>query len=858
MSATREPAFLFDSNPSQHRCPTFAQVVVQAGAPHLAQPFTYCVPEGVSVEVGDCVLAPFGSRELIGYVVGLSDDVEVELLDKVKEITAKIENAAGFDAELWRVAQWVREQTLCDAESAVRLVSPVIAAARLRTRIRLIDAGARIAPEALPGESAQVVAQLQGAPGHTLLQSELGQGKVKQAEIGRALSALRRRGIIAREIGVDAPATREKTVRLVRLSVDADVAAAEAARLEKRSAKQAKLLRELAAGAAMSAGASIPEAGRVVEADLRPAAQALADKGLLTYHEMVVHRDPFGVRSLIKSNAPALTDEQAAAAKAVGAAMDEGKFTSFLLFGVTGSGKTEVYMDAIARALGHGCAAILLVPEISLSAQVMDVMKARFGNQVAVLHSALSSGEQFDEWQRIRRGEARLVVGARSAVFAPVPKLGLVIVDEEHDGAYKQDVMPRYNARDVALFRARQSGAVCILGSATPSIETYHRARVGVHHLLTLERRVHTRPLPPVETLDLRNASPMRSPMSPSSLPPEVRGILTEPMLEAIDKRLVKREQIILFLNRRGFAQFLLCRDCGFTFRCPNCAVSLTYHRGPGILQCHHCDFQRPAPHNCPKCNGINLKPFGIGTEKVEEAVQVAFPNARTLRMDRDTTAKKGAHGEILRAFKRHEADILIGTQMVAKGLDFANVTLVGVINADTALNMPDFRASERAFQLLMQVSGRAGRGAADGEVMVQTFNPEHDSIRLAAAHDYQSFYEIEIANRRELRYPPFASLANIVSSDEQENKAIERAHAIVRAIKDVAGRPGFPAPESVGILGPVACPLERLRNKYRWHLMVRCQSRPQLLSLLKGVLAIMPPADQQGLTLDIDPLSMM
>ena len=750
------------------------------------------------------------------------------------------------------------DQTLCDAESAVRLISPVIAAARLRTRVRLLDGGARMDPAGLPGEAANVVAKLQASPGHTLLLSELGPGKAKQMEIGRAVSALRRRGIIAREIGVDPPATREKTVRLVRLMVDADVASAEAARLEKRSAKQAKLLRELAAGAAMSAGASIPEAGRVVDADLRSAAQALADKGLLTYHEMSVNRDPFGVRSLGRSNAPALTDEQAAAAKAIGAAMDEGKFASFLLFGVTGSGKTEVYMDAIARTLSHGCAAILLVPEISLSAQVMDILKARFGNQVAVLHSALSSGEQFDEWQRIRRGEARLVVGARSAVFAPVPNLGLVIVDEEHDGAYKQDVMPRYNARDVAQFRCRQSSAICILGSATPSIETYHRARVGVHTLLTLERRVHTRPLPPVETLDLRVASPALAGAMLRALPPDARGILTEPLLEAIEKRLVKREQVILFLNRRGFAQFLLCRDCGFTFRCPNCAVSLTYHRGPGILQCHHCDFNRPAPHNCPKCNGTSLKPFGIGTEKVEEAVNAAFPNARTLRMDRDTTAKKGAHGEILRAFKRHEADILIGTQMVAKGLDFANVTLVGVINADTALNMPDFRASERAFQLLMQVSGRAGRGQAEGEVMVQTFNPDHDSIRLAAAHDYQSFYEIEIANRKELRYPPFASLANIICSDEQENKAIERAHAVTRAIGDVVGRPGMPAAQSVGVLGPVACTLERLRNRYRWHLLVRCQSRPQLLTLLRGVLALLPPSDQMGLTIDVDPLSML
>jgi primosomal protein N' (replication factor Y) len=832
--------------------PVFAHVVVQVGAPHLDQPFTYCVPEGLRLAVGDCVSVPFGPREMIGYVVGIVSDCDAEILNKLKDISGRIDDAAGFDEPLWRVARWVMDQTLSDAESTVRLIAPEIAAARLRRRVRLIQPD--IDSSALPPDSAAIVGALRQAPGMTLDQAALG----KPAEIGHALSRLKRKEIVARETSIERPQVREKTVRLVRLAVNADVAESETARLTKsRAVKQARLLGELAAGARQSEGVAVPEAGRVVDADMHAAAKALAERGLIAYHEMAVRRDPFGPRSLTRTTPPPLTDAQAEAARAIGAAVEGKSFAAFLLFGVTGSGKTEVYMDAIARARAQGRSAIFLLPEISLSAQVMDRLKARFGDEVAVLHSALTPGEWFDEWQRIRRGEAMVVVGARSAVFAPVRNLGLLIIDEEHDGSYKQDSVPRYNARDVALYRARQAGGVCVLGSATPSIESFYRAQTGLYTLLTLPDRVQSRPLPPVRILDLRVASKSEG---PETLPPLVRGLLSQPLLDAMRERLDRREQTILFLNRRGFAQFLLCRDCGFTFQCPNCAVSLTYHRGSDLLQCHHCDFRRDAPATCPKCHGPSLKPFGIGTEKVEEAVQAAFDGIRTLRMDRDTVVKKGAHGAILRAFKKREADVLIGTQMVAKGLDFANVTLVGVINADTALNMPDFRASERAFQLLMQVAGRAGRGEAPGAVMVQTFNPDHDSVRLAAQHDYMSFYEIELANRRELLYPPFSTLANIVCSDETERRVIERAHTVAQLVREVAARPsadGSPPPRTA-ILGPVACPLERLKNRYRWHVLVRCASKKALTGLMRKVLSELEPGERMGVMVDIDPVMML
>ncbi len=843
---------------------TFVQVVVHVGAPTLHQPFTYRVPSGLGLSVGDCILAPFGAREVIGYVVGVSDDCAADILHKIKDIAGKIDNANGFDPALWNVAHWVQEQTLSDAESCLRLIAPDIASARMRTDIHLADE--KYADVDLSPEAVAVLEKLKAAPDHTAVQSSFG----RSADTAKALTYLRKRGVIERSMSIEPPRAREKTVRLVRLNVEPEVAASEAARLEKgRSVKQARLLRELVASASESAGRSVPSAGLTIGAEARVSAKALADKGLVAYHEMSVRRDPFDrLQPLRRTKSPALTDEQSHAAIQIGAAIETGAFASFLIHGVTGSGKTEVYMDAIARVRAQNRGAIVLLPEISLSAQVMDVMKARFGDQVAVLHSALTTGEWFDEWQRIKRGDAMVVVGARSAIFAPIPNLGLVVVDEEHDGAYKQDSSPRYNARDVAMYRAKQANAVCVFGSATPSVESYYRATIGIHTLLTLKHRVLSRPLPGVRIVDLRNAKRVHPDEldEPIQMPPEVRGIISRPLLDAIAQRLAKREQTILFLNRRGFAQFLLCRDCGFTFRCPNCAVSLTFHRFSDMLQCHHCDFRRAAPEHCPKCNGANLRPFGIGTEKVEEAVKLAFPNVRTLRMDRDTVTKKGSHSEILRSFRNGDADILIGTQMVAKGLDFASVTLVGVINADTALNLPDFRASERSFQLLAQVSGRAGRGESPGEVMVQTFNPDHESIVLASDHDYESFYAAEIADRRELCYPPFSHLANIVIADEVEKHAVERIHEIARRLRDVTAlyirrakhSPNGEEPARIDILGPVACPLERLRNKYRWHVLVRSVKRPVLRGILRETLAQIPTNERSGLTLDIDPISML
>jgi len=834
----------------------YADIVVQIDVAGLPQPLTYSVPPALSLAVGDAVLVPFGAQTAAGYVVGLKDDCPVEMAAKIKPVTAKIENAPTFDVHLRDLGQWVTEQTLCDWRDALRLIVPDVMSSQIKTTLVLADdwderlAGSRAASQR---DLAAALAGLGGSAEPGKLAKALGLAKP-----GPALAELKKKGIVTEERSVKLPPARRKMVRLLRLAITRDIAGEEAARLERAgAARQARLLRALIAAESEST-AKMPMSGLAVGASAGAAAKALADKGLASYTEVPMRRDPFQFFGFVAGDAPPLTDAQAAAASEIGRHLSARAGRTLLLFGVTGSGKTEVYLDAVGQTSAQGRTALILLPEIGLTAQVLDLFKARFGaDEVAVLHSALSLGERHDEWRRIQSGEARVVVGARSAVFAPVPDLGLIILDEEHDGSYKQDSSPRYHARDTAQFRAAQTGAVVVLGSATPSLESYYKAKVGEYGLISMPERISSRPLPPVSVVDLRDEMkpppvpiPKRGEIKPEPPPRSVFGAdLTASLACCLDRR----EQAILFLNRRGFASFLLCRDCGFTFHCPNCDVSLTYHHAGRYLQCHHCDFKRRSPDVCPKCQGLRLRPFGLGTEKVEDAVRTQFPAARTLRMDRDTMSRKGAHAETLRAFRRGEADILIGTQMVAKGLDFPNVTLVGVVSADMALNIPDFRAPERTFQLLTQVAGRAGRGKIPGSVIVQTFSPEHESIQFAARHDYLGFYESAIAQRQELSYPPFSHMANIVFTDESEDETQKRAYHLANILRAILGDAS-----DIQILGPVACPLSRLRGRYRWHLALRAPEKPALLASLKCAFAEMTASERAGMTLDMDPLSML
>ncbi|MEO7719083.1 MAG: primosomal protein N' [Capsulimonas sp.] len=845
----------------------YAAVVVQLEAPGLNQPFTYRIPDAMTLHIGDAVVVPFSGQLAVGYVVGLSAEPPEEIAAaKIRAVTARIENGSAFDRELFELAEWVARETLCDLQEAVRLIAPEVLGSAIKTTLTLAD------------DWGDLLALTRSQPQHAVADAlaSLG-GSATPAQVSRLLpslkvgpivSELRKKGVLTETRSVSLPKAREKKVRVLRLAVDIDVAEEEATRLEKtRAKKQAEMLRALIESSAPASllGAP-PNAGIAVGPGAHASARALAEKGLAAYAEATVQRNPFRFFGMVSDTAPPLTDAQATATKEIGAhiALQDGSVT--LLHGVTGSGKTEVYLDLVARTLAQGQNALILLPEIGLTTQLLDLFKARFGeDDVAVLHSALSLGERYDEWQRIKSGAARVVLGARSAVFAPVTRLGLIVMDEEHDGSYKQDSSPRYHARDAALRRAERSGAIVVLGSATPSLESFYRAKTGRYGLVTLSERISSRPLPPVHIVDLREEfrkKPEQRKFSPKTegsaaeeeAPSPARSIFSEALMDAIGDRLERQEQTILFLNRRGFATFLLCRDCGHTPVCPNCDVSLTYHHGARLLQCHHCDFRAPAPADCPICGGLRIRPFGLGTEKVEEAVHQAFPEARTLRMDRDTMARKGAHAETLRTFRRGEADILIGTQIVAKGLDFPNVTLVGVVSADTALNVPDFRSGERAFQLLTQVAGRAGRGTRPGEVFVQTFSPEHTSVLRAAEHDYLNFYAEEIETRQELSYPPFSHMANLVISDEDETLAAARSQTIVETLRQSIETQNLP----VTLLGPVTCPLARLRNRYRWHIVARTPSKATLLKALRGMLSALSASDRQGLSLDIDPLTML
>jgi len=541
-----------------------------------------------------------------------------------------------------------------------------------------------------------------------------------------------------------------------------------------------------------------------------------------------------------------LTVEQAGAVEVIGEAAAAGRAASFLLYGVTASGKTEVFLRVIEQVLEQGRQAIVLMPEISLTAQAVGIYRARFGDQVGVLHSALSVGERWDEWQRIRAGEARVVIGARSALFAPTPSVGLIVVDEEHETSYKQEQAPRYHSRDLALKRGELARCPVVLASATPSLESFYAAECGRHHLLRLPTRVEERPLPRVQVVDIRSAGPRTT-------------ILSTPLRQGIGSRLEAGEQVILFLNRRGFATFLLCPACGEAVRCPDCRVSLTYHRQQRQVRCHHCGLAEKAPTVCIRCGGRNIRFSGFGTERVESELASVFPRARAVRLDRDTTARKGAHVRIVGQFRTAAADILIGTQMVAKGFDFPGVTLVGVVSADTSLNLPDFRAAERTFQLLTQVSGRSGRGEKEGEVVVQTFRPDHYSVSAAAQQDYEAFYRREIAVRQELDYPPFTRLANLVVSAEQEQQARERAEWLAERIRQLIGRP---CPQVIGagrldVLGPAPAPIPKLRGKHRWHLVVRAP-RGELQGVLRKALSGAGDWAGASVAVDVDPTSLM
>jgi primosomal protein N' (replication factor Y) len=793
------------------------------------QTFSYSLPPGLGIAIGQAVWVPFGDKLLQGVVLELTGSPAVE---ETKDIAGVIEPRPILSPAHVRLARWISRHYLSPLFDAVALMLPPGFERRPLTFISARPIPDDLDLSTLTPEQGQVWQLLGGQEGVSLKRIEKVLGKKKAQSV---VAQLVRRGLAARSYELEPVKAKPKLEPYLCLAVSADEARNEAAGLhKKRAKKQADLLEYLAK---QSGPVPWAEARKNVNSN-KVIADALVNKGLVSLEQVEVRRDPLARQTITLSYPLALTPAQKTAFTEIKSGLSGGKGGVFLLHGVTGSGKTEIYLQALAETVKMGRRGIVLVPEIALTPQTIERFAARFPGRVAVLHSRLSLGEQFDEWQRIRDGKFDVVIGPRSAVFAPQPDLGLIVIDEEHEWSYKQpDKSPRYHTRDVALKLAESTGAVVVMGSATPDVESYYRAQKGDYQLLTLPGRVTPRvgtALPQVEVVDLKE-----------ELKAGIRSLFSRSLSEAISQAVTNDEQVILFLNRRGAATFIQCRSCGFVLRCRRCDVPLTYHLAGDRLVCHQCNYHTPVPESCPRCARRSMKFLGLGTQKLEQEAGYNFPTARLLRWDTDVTRGRYSHDEILSKFRRHQADILIGTQMVAKGLDLPLVTLVGVVSADTALNLPDFRAGERTFQLLSQVAGRAGRGIKGGKVIIQTYTPEHYAIQAAAKHDYAAFYNKEVEYRLKLHNPPFSRLACLTYSYTNDLLCQREAERMKRSLSQEIDSKGI---ADIEIIGPAPAFIHRLRGKFRWQLILRGSG-------LSAFLAPIPLP--QGWVVDIDPVGL-
>ncbi|ENI8777388.1 primosomal protein N' [Listeria monocytogenes] len=786
-----------------------AKVIVDVPAMQVDRPFDYYIPEDLEelIRPGMRVSVPFGNRKIQGFVIALG---ETEENPKLKGIDGVMDLAPVLNEELMELGDWLAEDTLSFRVSAYQAMLPAALRAKYEKYFLRLD------------EENEELEQL--FEGYETLDWKVAEARGLLKQIGKWV----REGSVEVVYQVKNKITSKK-VRVVNCLKSPHQLAEIIEDMPKNAKAQSRVLAFFQAfeGNEITA-AELKKQAKTTDATIKK----LVDLGLLSIQEKIVSRDPYENHQFEKSESLQLLPDQQTACEKIIAATDQ---ETFLIHGVTGSGKTEIYLQTIEAKLKEGKEAIVLVPEISLTPQMVERFKSRFGSEVAVLHSALSSGEKYDEWRKIERKEARVVVGARSAVFAPFENLGIIIIDEEHEASYKQEDNPRYHARDVAIWRATTYQCPVVLGSATPSLESFARAKKGVYTLIELPSRVNDRAMPEVSVVDMRE-----------ELRKENRTEFSTELLEKIKDRIAKKEQTVLMLNRRGYSSFVMCRDCGYVVECPNCDISLTYHQSSNQMKCHYCGHEERVPQKCPSCEGEHIRYFGTGTQKVEESLTKLIPEARVIRMDVDTTRTKGAHEKLLKSFRNHEADILLGTQMIAKGLDFPDITLVGVLNADTMLHLPDFRASERTFQLLTQVSGRAGRHERTGEVIVQSYNPEHYSIEFAKKHDFIGFYNHEMQLRKMGSYPPFYYLTMINVSDENEMKAIRTIQEMAQFLRGKLG------PDAV-ILGPVPSTITRIKNKYRYQCIIKYKIEPNLKKELKTLITHYQKDQQKGLTITID-----
>lgn len=788
--------------------------------------FTYEVPSGMEQEVepGKRVFVPFGNKKRTGFIVGVTPSCD---LKNIKPITEILDEEPLFGQDDLDFYKWIANYFMYSLGKTLAELIPSGSEKKDFLWITPLKSGSDIH---LPPAQEKLMAFLQQYPQGIAVNSITKISGLKNVSSTAKKLHLAQLVKIEKKQNKQLSPLSEKIVTLTQSKITET----------KLTDKQKKLIEFIQNRGLISLTDLIEESG-ISSAVVKK----LQDKGIIKFAAgEKIRSTSFDPAMRQNKNRIILNERQNRVLEEIFRCLEKNVFTPVLLHGVTGSGKTEIYLKAIEEVLKKGGSAIYLVPEIALTPQLISRIAGRFDErQIAVLHSGIAESVRYDQWRQIKRGRINLVIGTRSALFAPLPDLKLIIVDEEHDASYKQDERLCYNARDLAILRAKMTSAVVIAGSATPGIRTYHNARTKKYRYLELPQRIDDRPMPVVEIID------MKAVQEKSGKVP----ILSDALIAGIEETLGKKEQVLLFLNKRGFDTFLICADCGYNFRCPNCAVSLKNHAAEGLVKCHYCDYTIKSLPLCPSCKGSRVLSYGVGTQKLEKEIEKIFPKARIQRMDSDTTSRKGSQEKILQSLEQRGIDILIGTQMITKGHDFPFITLVGVISADTSLNMPDFRAGEKTFQLITQVAGRGGRGDSPGKVIIQTFNPDNYALRHAQNHNYKAFYEEEIEFRRALQYPPFGSIINLRLSSVKKDALIEEAHRLGKLAKKLSAQRGNIAE----IIGPAESPLSKIRGRFRWQMLIKGRDINALHQIARELLQNQKN-NYVKVTADIDPENFM
>ncbi|CAM2820888.1 primosomal protein N' [Paenibacillus sediminis] len=840
-----------------------ARVIVDVPSKGTNRPFDYLIPESMRdwIEVGSRVGVPFGHRTVQGFVVSLHDKPEMDI-SKMKPIQELLDLVPPLPPDLVELASWMSEKYACHEMTALQAMIPSALKGKAERYVSVSEesdldeeeeSDLLLIPKTREEEQWERIIVGFIRQNGPVRMEQLSSRYPEQAGI---IKSLIRRGVLQETQNIR-DKVQKKTLKTVILNVSENETEQVLQSFSAKARRQKEVLQFLLE---MNFPMTLKEVMSVLQVTAGTV-KALEEKGYVKIEEVEVFRDPYKGRKFKPTSPLPLTKEQQTVFDSITRGLNTLNYGAYLLHGVTGSGKTEIYLQTIERCLSLGRQAIVMVPEISLTPQMVERFKGRFGSRVAVLHSRLSGGERYDEWRKIREGKVQVAIGARSAVFAPFTNLGLIIMDEEHETSYKQEESPKYHARDVAIKRAHQHGAVVILGSATPSLESYYAARSQSNSefapiLLEMHSRALGSNLPEVHIIDMRN-----------ELRDGNRSMFSRKLHQGIAARLERGEQMVLLLNRRGYSTFVMCRTCGYVASCPECDISLTYHQKSNNMRCHYCGYAAPAPAICPDCGSEHIRYFGTGTQRVEEELAKLFPGIRVIRMDVDTTTEKGSHERLLNQFREKKADVLLGTQMVAKGLDFPDVTLVGVITADSALNLPDFRAAEKTFQLLTQVAGRAGRHHLPGEVFIQSYTPDHYSIIHASRHDYSNFVREELKHRMALSYPPYCRLILVTFSHEKLPLVVRMAENFSTELQAKARKLGWYGgldrltSAALEVLGPVASPIPRIKNRYRFQCMIKCRGDIDAVELTKQVASEIENSVHDAhfqISIDVDPQMLM